>query len=355
MSRNILKQFCITLIFLLTTFTSVYSQKPIRVGTTAAYFLEYGFGSAGNAMGDAYVSMVNDLSSIYWNPAGLGFMNRSEAMFMYQPWLVDINTSFAAVGLVLPSVGTISLGFISVDYGDMEVTTLAMQEGTGEKFSSSDMAVSFSYARRITNWFSFGASAKYISSNIWHMNAKAFAVDFGVIIKTHFFSLTGKREHGLNLGMSISNYGTRMKYDGIDLINPIDILPDESGNFRDVPGQFRTQDWELPLIFRIGVSVNPIVTRSNKVTLSLDALHPNNNSESINLGMQYILALPSFGKVFLRAGYKALFMEESQYGLSMGGGLIINLFGNRGIKMDYAFRDVGILGGTHGYSISFLF
>ena len=47
------------------------AQNPIRAGTTAANFLEIGYGTAGCAMGDAYVSMARDLSSIYWNPAGL--------------------------------------------------------------------------------------------------------------------------------------------------------------------------------------------------------------------------------------------------------------------------------------------
>jgi len=325
------------------------------VGTTTANFLEYGFGSAGSAMGDAYVSMANDLSSAYWNPAGLAYMEQSEAMFMQQPWLVDINTSFAAAGIVLPRVGTLALSLISVNYGDMEVTTLAMQEGTGEKFSTNDAAINISYGRKLATWFSFGASAKFISSGIMHTKASAFAMDLGVIINTHFFSPDGNRINGLNLGMSISNYGTRMKYDGVDLINPIDISPDEEGNFRDVPGQFRMQEWELPLLFRVGISINPIVTERQKLTLAIDGLHPNNNAESVNTGVQYSFKFSNVSKVFLRAGYKALFLEDSQYGLSLGGGIILNLFGNKAIKMDYAVRDIGILGNVSSYSIGMLF
>lgn len=353
MNKGILKFYFLITIVTMSTFC--FSQKPIRVGTTTASFLEYGFGSAGSAMGDAFVSMANDLSSVYWNPAGLAYMRQSEAMFMYQPWIVDINTSFVAVGVVQPNIGTIALSLISANYGDMEVTSLAMQEGTGETFSPNDFAAIFSYSRKLATWFSFGASAKYISSSIWHTKASAFAVDLGVIINTHFFSPDGERGHGLNLGMSVSNFGTRMKYDGVDLINPIDILPNEEGNFRDVPGQFRMQGWELPLVFRLGVSVNPIVTERQKLTLSIDGLHPNNNSESVNMGMQYTGILSAVGKVFLRGGYKALFMEDSQYGLSLGGGVIINFFGNRAIKIDYAYRDIGIFGNVNSYSISLSF
>jgi len=264
------------------------SQKPYRrVGTTAASFLEIGFGSAGNAMGDAYVSVTRDLSSIYWNPAGLAYMEQSEVQFIYQPWIADISTAFAGVGLVLPHIGTLSLGIIHAGYGDMEVTTLQMQDGTGELFNAADFAFSFSYARRLAQWFAFGASGKYISSKIWHTNANAIAIDLGVIVNTHFFSPTGNREDGVNIGMSISNYGTKIKYDGMDLLNPIDILPNEQGNYRDVAGQFKLDSWELPLIFRIGFSINPLVMGQHRLTLAVDALHPNNNMESVNVGAQY--------------------------------------------------------------------
>ena len=63
----------------------------------------------------------------------------------------------------------------------------------------------------------------------------------------------------MKIGMSISNYGSKMRYDGIDLINPIDILENENGNYETVIGQFRTEYWELPLIFRMGASIKAIV------------------------------------------------------------------------------------------------
>ena len=332
-----------------------YAQKPYRVGTTTASFLEIGFGTAGSAMGDAYVSVANDLSSIYWNPAGLSYMKQSEAQFIYQPWIADINTSFAGVGLVFPTIGTFALGVIQVGYGDIEVTNMQMQDGTGEFYSANDLAVSISFARRLAQWFAFGASGKFISSKIWHTNASAFAVDLGVIVNTNFFSPTGHRKHGLNIGMSISNYGTKMKYDGMDLLNPIDILPNEEGNFRDVAGKFNLQAWELPLIFRIGISVTPIVMDLHRLTLSVDALHPNNNYESVNIGAQYKRIVPTIGDFYLCTGYKALFMKESEYGLAFGGGMVLRMMHNIGLKIEYAYRGIGVLGKTHCYTIGVLF
>jgi len=331
--------------------TSGFGQTPIRVGTTAANFLEYGYGSVGSSMGDAYVSLTHDMSAVYWNPAGLSKMKKTSALFVYQPWLVDINTSLVAVGLVLPRIGTLGLSILNVDYGEMDVTTLSLPEGTGETFTSNDFAAGLSFARSIVDWFAFGATAKFIHSSIRHTAASAFAMDMGVIINTEFLSPVGGRENGMKIGMSVSNYGTRMQYDGIDMINPIDILPNEEGNFRDVPGQFRMQQWELPLIFRVGVSVNPVVTSRQKLTLAFDALHPNNNSESVNVGGEYSLKVTSSSEVFLRTGYKGLFMDNSEYGMSFGGGLMLKLIGNKSLRIDYAVRDIGVLGNVSSYSI----
>ena len=334
---------------------SSFAQKPMRAGTTAANFLEIGYGAAGGALGDAYVSLATDVSAIYWNPAGLAQLKRSEVMFVTQPWIVGMNTTFATVGIVVPSFGTIGASIIMMDYGDMDVTTMTMPEGTGERFSSKDMALTISYARSLTEWFSVGTSGKYVSSAIWHENASAFAFDLGVLIKTDFFSPTGGNEHGLNIGMSISNYGTTLKYDGLDLLTPIDVDPNSAGNYQSASGRLSGQEWEMPLIFRIGASVTPIVTDIHEVILSVDALHPNNNSESVNVGAQYSLTFPSFGKLFLRGGYKGLFMEDSQYGVSFGIGLQIDMMSNQSIKVEYASRSIGILGNVQSIGVSFLF
>jgi len=332
----------------------VTAQEPYRRGTTTANFLEIGFGGRGGAMGDALVASTNDIESAYWNPAGLSLMDQSEVAFSMQPWIVDINTNFAAAGIVVPRVGTLALSFYQMDYGREAVTTLDMQEGTGENFSAADMAFSLSFSRRLAQWFAFGASVKYVNSSIWHTSAGAAAVDLGTLVNTNFFSPTGKRQDGLTIGMSISNYGTRMQYDGMDLLQPIDPDPDQEGEYSTVEGQYKTQGWELPLIFRIGIALHPIATPTSRLTLEVDALHPNNNSESLNVGAEYAYTLPSFGSFFLRAGYKALFMEHSEYGPSFGCGVKWRVK-NTAMKLDYAYRDIGLLGSVNVYSLAFSF
>ncbi|MGC9513073.1 MAG: PorV/PorQ family protein [Fidelibacterota bacterium] len=349
--RNIQK--AVASVFVIVTL--IQAQEPYRVGTTAANFLELGVGSAGIAMGDAYVSVARDLSAIYWNPAGLANLQKNEVQVMYQPWIADINNAFASVAVVVPRLGTIAAGIFTQNYGEEEVTTLAMQDGTGETYTANEIAATLAFSRKLAVWFSFGASAKLIHSSIWHMSATAAAVDLGVLVNTHFFTFGGEREDGLNIGMSISNYGSRISYDGIDLLNPIDIKPNENGNYADVPGQFRMQAWELPLIFRIGFSLNPVNTGIHKLTLAADALHPNNNSESVNLGAEYSLTFPGSATISLRGGYKGLFMDQSQFGPTFGAGLKLLLLNNTALKFDYAWRDVGLFGNSPAYTIAIHF
>ena len=282
-------------------------------------------------------------------------MEKSEFQAMHQPWLADINTAFVGLGYVAPRLGTFGIGFIYTGFGEEEVTSMLMQEGTGEKFDGLDYAVSLSYGRKLAQWFSFGISGKYINSRIWHESASAVALDLGAIVNTSFLSWTGDEAGGLTIGMSISNYGTRMQYNGIDLKRPIDEAPSEAGNFEYVPARYETQSWELPLIFRIGVSAHPILTGNHRLTVSIDALHPNNNSEYINIGSEYALTFPGVGTFSLRGGYKGLAMVDSQYGLTLGFGILLNFLNNNAIKVDYAYREMGLLGHMNAYTLSLTF
>ena len=334
---------------------AAFSDEIHRYGTTTANFLEIGIGSASGGMGEAYVAVANDLSAIYWNPAGLSSLKGVGVQFMLQPWVVDINTIFAAGAVNVPRIGTFALSLTQIGYGQMDVTTLTYQEGTGEQYTANELALTFSFSRRLVPWFSFGTNAKLVQSNIWHASANAFALDLGVLVNTHFFSVTGEKEDGMMIGMSISNYGTRMKYDGIDLYQPIDISEYEEGNYGDVAGQFRTQEWELPLLFRIGVAVKPIVSNFATLTLAADALHPNNNTESINIGFAFKFKFPGNGAVIFRGGQKALFMDKPQFGLTWGLGLEWNFLNNRKIVVDYAYKTMGILGNVHATTIGLNF
>ena len=146
-----------------------------------------------------------------------------------------------------------------------------------------------------------------------------------------------------------------MRFDGYDLLFPVDIELNAQGNYQNLQGKYKMGNWELPLLFRIGVAVNPIVMVNQRVTIAVDALHPNNMGETINIGAQYKMTVPGFGDFFLRGGYKAIFMEDSQYGVTFGGGVRFWFLPSRCFKLDYAYQPIGILGNVHSTSFAVMF
>jgi hypothetical protein len=176
-----------------------------------------------------------------------------------------------------------------------------------------------------------------------------------VIVNTKFFSPTGEQADGMKIGMSMSNFGTPLKYDGMDLLRNLDINDLESGHFETAKGKFELNAWELPLIFRIGFSVTPVKIGNHSLLLALDALHPNNNMEYLNLGGQYAMHIPGTGTFFLRGGYKGLLLDYSEYGATFGAGMMLTLTPRYGVKFDYSFRDIGVLGNVNMYALSVLF
>jgi hypothetical protein len=89
----------------------------------------------------------------------------------------------------------------------------------------------------------------------------------------------------------------------------------------------------------------------NRLTINADALHPNSNKESLNLGAEYGFQ----ERIYLRAGYHSLFLDEGEGGLSAGLAVHQKLFEGGIAKLEYAYRDSGRLGGLHviGFGLTF--
>lgn len=321
----------VVLIILTTEVWAQYKEDVSKVGTTAASFLSIEVGARAIGMGGAFVATSNDASCMYWNPAGLALLPGGEAIFNHTDWILDVAYEYAGVALPLGNFGALGLNFSALSMGEMEVRTILYPDGTGEKFDASDFAIGASYARNLTDRFAIGFTAKYIHQSIWHMSASSFALDIGTIFTSQF--------NGMRIGMSISNFGNKMQLLGSDVQVPVDIDPIKYGNNNKIVANLKTDKWALPLIFRFGVAMDVIKTYHQRLTVAVDAMHPNDNSEYLNLGLEYGLN----NMVFLRAGYKNLAMRDNEEGLTAGIGLAYKLIGNVRLKADYAYGDFGLL------------
>lgn len=294
-------------------------------GTTAGEFLMIPVGARATAMGNAVTAQVDDMTSVYWNPAGLALMTQGGVAFESAKWLNAINFNYGAAAMPLAG-GTFGVGITSLRTPEMEVRTVEEQDGTGETFAASSMALSFAYARKLTDRFAIGGTAKIITERIWHSAASGVAIDIGTTFVTPF--------KGVRLGASISNFGTKMQMNGDDLLITTDIDPNANGNNESQRGNLRTDRFGLPLVMRIGLAGEVLKTKQARMTLAVDALSPNNSEQFVNIGTEIGLL---GDLVMLRAGYNELLLKDSARGLTAGGGLRYR-FGSLNMGVDYAYE-----------------
>jgi len=321
-----------------------------KVGTTAAQFLGISVGPKANAMGSAYVASGGDVTSLYWNPGAFVQSGKSELLFSNTDWLVG--SKFRWFGFILNFDGSNAIGvsLTQLDYGEDEVTTVQMPEGTGERWSASDLSIGLSYARQLTDRFSIGGSLKYVSQRIWNESASTVAFDVGLLFVTDF--------NNMRLGMSMQNFGGDLTLDGRDLLQRTDIDPANSGSNKTLVAKLKTDPWPIPLMFRIGLALDVVQSEEFTATFAVDAVRPNDNTESVNVGGEV-----SWRQMFfVRGGFRSLFSGESpfqrttkQEGFSMGAGVRYTLDGVAGVQVDYALTRFGLFGNLNTIAFSLTF
>jgi hypothetical protein len=351
-----------------------------KLGTSGAQFLKIGVGR-GAAMGEAFVAVVDDASATYWNPAGLAGMTNREVSFQHNEWIADIRHDYLTVALPLGTFGTMGISVTALTMGEMEIltvddpnTTIREDTGTGEYFNAADFAVGFSFGRMFTDRLAAGVTIKAVQEVVWDMSATGIAADFGIHYNTGW--------QGLRIGASMHNFGADIKFTGRQLdIGMEPEYPDNDNplDYDEVPISLRTSPFPLPLLFRFGLAFNPIENDASRLTVALDLNHPNDNYETLNLGLEY----GYLNTVFLRLGYKAYlnldylkamtggeptFDDEGEIVSyewgddtwemlnNMTAGVGFNLrAGTMGIRVDYAYMNKGILNATHRLGLTLLF
>ncbi len=345
--KNLFRQSTTMMLILLLVgfiYTNTLAQSVTKAGTSSAAFLRIPVGSKGAALGSAFVSMADDASAMFWNPGGMARLSKKSLFVDHSPWLPGLDFNYFALALPFAEIGTVGINVTALTTEKMILTTVDQPMGTGETFTAASLAVGVAYARNLTDRFSIGANFKYISEKILNSNAAGFAIDIGTLYTTPF--------DGIRLGVSISNFGTSMKIDGEDLNVRVDLAPDQSGNNQSVVGRFKTNKHDSPLLMRVGLSWDALKTAQNRVTVAVDGLNPNDNSQSVNLGAEVAIFKDL---LVLRGGFNDLFLDDREKGLTLGAGFNLGIEGGLGLSAGYAYQDFEHLGGINRFSIALNF
>jgi len=331
-----MKKYYILLIFVFSV-SSLLAQNP-NLGTSGAQFLKIHLGAKEEAMGGGVIGLVDDASAVFWNPAGIAKVKNVDVNFSYTNWFNLFDLNAASVAYNLGEAGVVDASMIVFSTGQMEITTEQEPNGTGRYFDAQDLALGISYARFLTDRFNVGVTVKYVYQRIWNEAADGFAFDVGTQYRLDFQNLT--------IAMSMANFGGDLKFGGPDL----NITYDKNANFplsRLAPAQLQTDSYPLPLYFQVGIGFDIYQADFIKVRGDVDAIHPNDNSERINLGTEFSF----FDRFYLRGGYKYNYDDEK---FAFGAGVNLPISQTL-IRFDYAYSIYDILPSVHRVSLGMSF
>ncbi|MBA3065668.1 PorV/PorQ family protein [bacterium] len=180
-----------------------YLEAEKGTGGTPGAFLSYGAGARSFAMGKAFVAAADDASATYWNPAGLGNVERQEAMMLHT--MLWAGTSYDFISYVRPmtQLGAIGLSMVKMTTGGFE--GYDMWNDKNSNFSDDQMAVTMSMGKKFMKTLSLGANFRYMTHTLaWHTNS-SFLIDMGGL-----YALP--KMPNLQLGFNIQNlFENKMK------------------------------------------------------------------------------------------------------------------------------------------------
>lgn len=344
-------------------------QDNTGYGGTSGEFLLLGAGARGAALGGAFAALTQDVTSLYYNPAGLAQMSRPSAMVSTYSYVA--NTRYSWVGIGLPMSGgarAIGVSVGTFGFSDQPVYTLEDPDGTGETYSVAETFIGATYSQNFSDRFSAGFTAKMISDHLGSTSATGFAIDFG----TNFHAMVGERP--IRAAFVIDNLGSNLRHDGSALeagvtrappLGTVDI-PQELQ-----PARLKTSSWGLPVQFRVGVALDVLNQGANRVSVLGEFTQPVNTKPGGGAGLEWAISnvgnsgfsLAARGSYTLQpdnkldpgtgAGFTTSISTSSlsSDGVALGGGLSYGR-GTWHVGFDYAYRNLGALGGTNFLSFS---
>jgi hypothetical protein len=312
---------------------SADAQNP-NVGTSGAKFLLIPVGARSAAIGGAYIGLADDALSIFANPAGIARVQSTTAQFSGLRWFDAFNINGAAIVHNAGDWGSLGMSLLVCSMDRVEITTETSPNGTGRFYDAQDVALGLSYGRYLTTQFNVGITAKYVYQRIWNEVADGIAFDIGTQYHIEFQNMT--------IAMTMANFGGDLRFDGPDL----DITYLQNSNYpisRLAPARLHTDGFPMPLRFQVGIAMDVLTTELMDVRMEIDAEHPNDNRERVNVGAEVEL----LQLITLRGGYRYNYDDED---LTLGVGLNIPV-GRSIVQFDYAYSRYDLLPDVHRFGI----
>ncbi|MFC1717535.1 PorV/PorQ family protein [Candidatus Poribacteria bacterium] len=318
-------------------------------GTSGSTALKIGIGARSTGMGEASVAVAGDVSSIYWNPAGLFQIQGSQLSAMHMEWLDDIRYEWVGYAQPLASWGTIAADVSYVHMGDIVRTLESATEGYEENgiVTAADVAGRVAFASKVYRGVVVGASFQMLQSKVDFENvtkermddrtAKSTAIGIGVLYDTPVPNLSA--------GCSFQNLGSQTEA-FISKKEPLPFAFRMGAAYKTVvrgwkSEQPKEEETEEPIDSDVNLDRTP-----GTLVAAMDLDFPADNSPGIRMGLEY-----QFGNgIAVRGGYRTGTGLDFSDGFSGGMGYTTATY-----QVNYALVPYGDIGNTHRISFTIRF
>lgn len=227
-----MKKITAALLSILITVLFIPAADSFAQGQAGAYCLKIAPGARANGMGGSSVAMVEDATSLWWNPAGMSFLEYSMADIMHTKLVPTLaaDVFFDYAGIVHHLGNGISVGFAFqyLSYGEWVATNTSGEElGNASSYEMSPM---IGASMRLGENFSVGMNFKFVYIDLapeWATVegeegvGHSVGLDIGCLYRVPEFSYAGYTVTGLRLGAAISNLGPSITYIDSDQAAPL--------------------------------------------------------------------------------------------------------------------------------------
>jgi hypothetical protein len=337
--------------------SNAFAGNQDRAGQAGAPELLFNPWARNSGWGGANIAGAHGLEAQFLNVAGTAFTKKTELVFCHTKYLkgsgIDVNTF--GFSQKVGASGVIALGFMSMNFGDIEVTTTEMPEGGLGSYPINFMNIGLSYAKGFTDHIFGGMCLKVINQSIPDVRASGVALDGGIQY------ITGK-QNNIKFGISLKNVGPKMQFrgDGLSVA-----LSNPSNSSTQTVDQ-RSESFELPSQVNIGGTYDfylsgDTANSTHRITLAGAFISNSFTKDEVKIGLEYGFK----PYLMLRAGYgyekgigneddnQANYRTSVQKGLSAGFTLEIPFNKEKGscFGLDYSYRSTKPFNGTHSIGL----
>ena len=290
-------------------------------------FLNFGTGARSQAMGSAFTGLCDDVSAIYWNPAGLSQLARNQLTFFNALLWEDTNYLFAGYAHPTEKLGTFGFGLINLRSSDFEYRR-TFSPGSENIFYIQQMAFLFAYGRKFFPVLSAGLGFKIVQKSMplpdEQYSGAGFGMDLGLLYHPQDVKGEGffwEQLRRLSFGVNLQN------------LVPPKVQMEANGT------SCSKETYGLNLKFGTSYQVRNLIPRArDKLTINIDLNKPYFRGVKAAFGGEYWFK----NTIAFRLGYGK---GDINFGLG---------FLYRWVQMDYGFtpHDLGL---SHKFSATLKF